>query len=328
MDKKITDNGSGVKNNERKKDISKKFNFYYHRGKPTADSKIDILKPIEVDASKQYMINSRTKKDYVEIEKSMELEKKIGTIKERIAKLGERLGLDLGDRLADDIDIHLLTDKEYKKKFKEKENCTDGKALPKEVFVNVDRNGEIVGQKYLENNIQHELLHDASKKKCFAEKNGNGIVVYYPVLGYDYSDSQNEKSNFTYFNEGLTELTNKQLYLENNLVSPGTSYFQEVIFVTELIKDISKKTDRPYNDILAQFQIGMFEGKRSYLKVIEDLYGKEAMFILRKMKNNRDDVMNVAKVFELESAVQKIMEYEKNGKAEINIGEHAYMAQE
>ena len=73
-------------------------------------------------------------------------------------------------------------------------------------------------------------------------------------------------SLFNNFNEGLTELTNRQLSIENGRDNKKIAYGYEVILIAELIKDLSRKTEKANEDILSQFQIGMFESKRGYWK--------------------------------------------------------------
>ncbi len=122
------------------------------------------------------------------------------------------------------------------------------------------------------------------------------------------------------FNEGLTEVTNKQISLDNNEKVNNISYFNSVILITELAKDIANRTKRTQEEILTHFQIGMFESKNKYLKIITDIYGKEAFDALMDMKLDKKDVIRVAGIFGLSQVKNKLER--KIRKIGINIGKH------
>lgn len=226
--------------------------------------------------------------------------------------------------MADNKDIHLLSEKDYNQKFNKTNNNHEGgttrlnEVFIKKDFANKDRNND-----QLIAVIQHELVHLVSKRGLYAEdENITGISAGYSKdqeIGKEEKDDSN--SLFNHFNEGLTELTNKQLLLNDGYDFRKIGYGKEVILITELIKDISEKTGANNEKILSHFQIGMFEGKRGYLKIINDTYGKEALSALGKMKGDKEDIINVARLFKLgEDSIKKIEDYQNYKAVEIDIG--------
>jgi len=166
-------------------------------------------------------------------------------------------------------------------------------------------------------------MHMMSKRGLYAgNEEITGISAGYAKdqeIGKEENDDPN--SLFNCFNEGLTELTNKQLFLNDGCDFRKIGYGKEVILITELIKDISQRTGATSEEILSHFQIGMFEGKRGYLKIINDIYGKEALSALGKMKNNKEDIINTARLFKLdEDSIKKIEDFQNNKAVEIDIG--------
>lgn len=287
-----------------------RFDFCFHE-KSTKNNP-DILSKEDREMRKKFVIEHRMDIEE-ELLKYPETEREIEKIKERIIQLGKNLGLDLEDRFIGNKDIHILSDEIYEKEF---EGCGGhGNSSANEIFLRKDENFE----KRIFHCIQHELIHIVSKQKVITLRD----VAHINTIGY----ANTKNKNFEFFNEGLTELTNQQLNLENGSCASYTAYIEEVIFITELIKDISHRTDKPYKDILAQFQIGMFEGKRGHLKIISDNYGGEAIKALSKMKDNRDDIVDIAEIFGLKEAIRRINDYENMIKTNIDIGDKSYNIQ-
>ena len=296
---------------EEQKNKHDRFDFHYHE--KVTKSNPYILAEGERIEHEEYLLKDRDfdEKAMRELPKSPRLEREIEKSKKRIIKLGEELGLDLESRLTENEDIHLLATREYKKRF---ENYTGaGHVALNEVFARRDR-GRVQSEAI--RRIQHELLHMASKRRVFIEK--DKIDVH--SLGY----ASTKNRDFEFFNEGLTELTNQKLYLDEGICAPDTSYVEEVIFVSELVRDIAEKSDLSYEDIFKHLLVGMFEGKRQYLKVINDLYGEKALSLLSKMKNDKDDIVAIARQFGLKEAVRKIKNYEHKKKIDIDVGEVSY----
>jgi len=302
---------------DKRNDDRGRFRFYHDQKKPAEDSPVKILAPEIMEAARDFMIKDRESRDYEELPKGPEIEQDIAKSRELIMRLGEKLKLDFSDRLYGDTDIHLLADDEFNKKFKEENEFVHGRAFPNEAFI---RNGDPERKnrrRILEYNIRHELLHSAVKKKIFmSEKNGFDANMEY--VGEGYGSKKN--NDYKYLNEGLIELTNQQLYLKDRKQAPTIAYLEEVIFVTELIGDLCKKTGISYYDIMAELQVGLFEGKKGKLKIIIDTYGERAMSALRKMRNDKDNIAEVAKAFELENTANKIADYHNGKTISVDMG--------
>ncbi len=293
-----------------------RFRFYHDQKKPAEDSPVKILAPEIMEGARDFMIKDRELRDYEELPKGPEIEEDIAKSRKLIMRLGEKLKLDFSDRLYGDADIHLLADDEFNKKFKE-ESELQGRALLNEAFI---RNGNPESKnrrRILEYNIRHELLHSAVKKKIFmSEKNGFDANMEY--VGEGYGSKKN--NDYKYLHEGLIELTNQQLYFKDRKQAPTVAYLEEVIFVTELIGDLCKKTGISYDDIMAELQVGLFEGKTGKLKIIIDTYGEKATSALRKMRNDKDSIVEVAKAFGLENTANKIADYHNGKTISVDMG--------
>lgn len=309
---------------EKQKATDNKFNLYYPKKKNEKDPNIKLISEQEITEMEEELKDFREKVDYEEIAKSPELDEGIRKCNERITQLGEKLGIDLKNRLLDDKDIHLLSEKDYNQKFnKTSNNHEGGTTRLNEVFVKKDFARKDRSNDQLIHVIQHELVHSVSKRGLYVgDEEITGISAGYSKdqeIGKEENDDQN--SLFNRFNEGLTELTNEQLLLENGYDFKKIGYGKEVILITELIKDISQKTGATNEEILSHFQIGMFEGKRGQLKILNDIYGKEALSALGKMKSDKESIINVARLFGLiDDCIKKIEDYQNNKAVEIDIG--------
>lgn len=324
------ENGSDIK--PLKNDIEKlnqqekqnRFNLYYSKKKTEKDPNIKLISEQEITETEEELKDFREKVDYEEIVKSPEIEEGIKKSNKRITQLGGKLGIDLKNRLLDDKDIHLLSEKDYNQKFnKTSNNHEGGTTRLNEVFVKKDFARKDRSNDQLMPVIQHELVHLVSKRGLYVgDEEITGISAGYSKdqeIGKEENDDQN--SLFNRFNEGLTELTNEQLLLEDGYDFKKIGYGKEVILITELIKNISQKTGATNEEILSHFQVGMFEGKRGQLKILNDIYGKEALSALGKLKSDKESIINAARLFGLsDGCIKKIEDYQNNKTVEIDIG--------
>lgn len=253
--------------------------------------------------------------------KTPEFEKRIDIAREQIINFGKKKGIDISDRLISNEDIYLLTENKYKKLAQLKEG---GEQIANEIFLkqnfsSIDGNAI----EYLSHNIKHELLHSACKKGFILKKDNRLLsgMLYkkrnFENISSGYASLCGKLNNFDEF---LTETTNLQIDLDNNENTPSIAYLEGMIFVTELADDIARKTDKHREEVLTEFQIGMFEGKREKLKIIKDLYGAEALNKMINMENTKKSILETAEAFGLISVEKKINDMENGQEFTINIG--------
>lgn len=324
LDTKPLKNDTAELNQQEKQKSNNRFNLYYPKKKTEKDPNIKLFSEQEITETEAEIKDFREKVDYEEIIKSPEIEEGIKKCNERITQLGKKLGVDLKSCLLEDKDIHLLSEKDYNQKFnKTSNNHEGGTTRLNEVFIKKELAQKDRSNDQLIPVIQHELVHSVSKRGLYVEDEEiTGISAGYSKdqeIGKEENDDQN--SLFNRFNEGLTELTNKQLLLDDEYDFKKIGYGKEVILITELIKDISQKTGATNEEILSHFQIGMFEGKRGQLKILNDIYGKEALSALGKMKSDKESIINIARLLGLsDDCIEKIENYQNDKTVEIDIG--------
>ncbi len=226
--------------------------------------------------------------------KTADLEGEAEEAKKRIITFTRKMGLDLEDRLVDTKDIHLLPVNIYKK-FENKENSPGGYHF-NEIILNKNFTKGGLEKNYNNHILQHELIESAVTQKILIRDNnlinaGRGFC---------------EGDKFKYFQESIIEMTNQQIYRENQKTEKVLPYMNEFIFTGNLIKDIAKRTNESPAKILAEFQIGMFESKQECLDIIMDTYGKEAFNELMNMKDDKNNIIKVAESFGLKDAINEI----------------------
>lgn len=260
--------------------------------------------------------------------KSKEFLEGVSSAKDRIVNFGKKIGLDFQKRLTDDNKIYLLNKDDFKRFYGNQtvEGC-GGVCKITEIVMskrddcdgNEDIKREIHG-------VQHELVHSISRVHYYIKKDSDidKIKVDNIRSGY-YRTELNKKQAMHLFNEGLTEITNQQIYFDNEMIAPETSYSRCVIFLTEMIKDIARKTGESEQKILTDFQRGMFEGSNKYLKPIIDIYGAEAFCQLKDVRDDDESFLKLAKFFKLQSASKKIKGLAKGEKdVKITILDYGY----
>lgn len=316
-----------INEKEPQEDIKKRFKFYY-TNKSTKNNLV-LPQKEKTDAKNNVLdyreVTPNFKKENL---KTLEFEKRIDIVRERVINFGKERGLNLSERLISNDDIYLLMENKYKK-LAPKE--TAGIQFANEILLRhefSDINHEDI--KELCYNAQHELLHSACIKKVTVKKDNELFSRIFHreknfknIVSSGYNSFKGKLRNF---NEFLTEITNVQIYLDSDedYNIPRIAWLEGVIFMTELIDDIAKKTNRQRENVLTEFQIGMFEGKREKLKIIKDLYGGEALNKLINMKNDKKSILETAKIFGVISNVKKKIEDMENGKEYfLNIGNNA-----
>lgn len=302
--------------NKDQKDRSGRFRFYYD--KILTEKSPHILSEEEKKEMEMALKKYREIKEsyHNAFSKNPELSKETDKIRGRIIRLGKNLGLTLENRLIDNDEIHLISEDDFME-FSEGNKFRQGALFVNEIGIKKDAEGKNFEQSYLAQNIQHELIHSVTTRKVYLKENNVKIFA----VGYcNYSTND----DYRRFQEGLTELTNQQLYLEENDVAPTTHYNKEVILVTELVKDMAKKTGRRADDILAELQVGMFEGDAKYLKIILDVYGQEG---LNKIKTLHDGngVLKIVQDLGMREAERKINNLDSGVIIEIDISEKYHL---
>lgn len=305
---------------ESSEDADKRYKFYYAK-KSTKNN--PVLSEKEKSDIKNEVLNYRkvTPEFKKEDLKTPEFEKKIDIARERIINFGKKIGLDLDGRMINNEDICLLRENKYKKLAQRNEGGeqTLNEILLKQKFSNMDNDAT----EYLSHNVQHELLHSACKKGVILKKDNrllSGILYkkrnFENILG-GYQSLYGKLNNFDEF---LTEVTNLQIDLDNNEDTFDVAYLEGMIFVTELADDIARKIGKHREEVLTEFQIGMFEGKRGKLKIIKDLYGAEALNKMINMENNKKSILKTSEAFGLPSVAKKIDAMEKGQEFTMNVG--------
>ena len=309
-----------------------KYKIYHPKKKTDQCSDSTSLSEKELAKAKKDIKKYKEKKDYIEIKKNSEMKENISECKEKISMLGKKLGVDLKKRLINDKDIHLLSEKEYTKKFNDGNTTNQrGIASMNDIFLKKDFHGKHRSQEELKHTTMHELIHTCTARNIFIKKN-EAIEITSVSVGYGRDRHLKERqfndynSLFRNFNEGLTELTAIQLLSNDDFNNIEISYEYEVILISEIVKDLSKNTKRTNEEeVLSQFQTGMFKSKRGFLKIISDCYGNDALIKLGKMTIDDKSAIEVAKSFGLEDIVKEKIEKYSNGEIiEINIGNNEF----
>jgi hypothetical protein len=172
-------------------------------------------------------------------------------------------------------------------------------------------------------NVQHELLHSACIHRITVKKDDRFLSgILYKKRNYEQISSGygSFSGKLKAFEEFLVETTNLQIQAENNDRNPSYAYINGVVFLTELVDDMTRKTNEHQNYILSEFQTGSFEGRRGKLKIIKDLYGEEALNKLIRMKNNRESMLETAEAFGLSGVKKKIEDIEKERDFALSLG--------
>ena len=298
------------------------YKFYYNK-KSTEHQK--VLAPVEIGILKKDVLSSKDNRYNIELTEAERDEIEVDKIKKRVTEFGKKLGLNLEKRFVVDNNIYLLPSKifeEFRKEFDLPQGSC-GCHQHNQVWIDdMDGVSQENKEKIVSCCLQHEIIHSVCKERFFLRKevNEEGVFEYgAKSLNLGYAGD----NNFRHFNEGLTEITNLQVYLENDDLIPAASYVEESIFITELIKDISKKTEKSPEEILSNFQKGMFEGERKYLKIIKDVYGKKAIVKIKNLEN-ADDIIDTAKFLKLSEAVKKIKAFNNGKQIEVKIADYSY----
>lgn len=305
---------------EEKENIEKNRRFYV--AKRATHKFPDLPSEDGIDEQKKVYSISREMPDRYKDKdlKTPEFERDINEAKEWIIKFCEQIGFseeEIKNRLTENDDIYILSKKIFNKMIEDKH--LDGLNSLNEVFVNNSTTSGTSNENCSHLIVLHELIHSICINKIFLTKYFNNSKVI--SSGYKINKDKKLKA----FNEGLTETTTQQILLENNISSPGIAYIDEVIFITELAKDIAKKTETSSREVLAHFQKGMIKGENKYLKIIIDIYGQEAFNNLINMKCGTEDVIKVSKSFNLQVVEEKIDDFRNNqNKITINIGDDNY----
>lgn len=240
-------------------------------------------------------------------------------LKSRLIKFAQERGVNVKERLADNEDIYFLNNKGYDAIGGDTNE--HGCIVGNDVFVRGENN---VDENTL---LQHELVHSACVNKFYISNDVQKQKEKTHQISSGYGSSVKNKY-LKSFNEGLTEITALQISIENDdkFYSNGT-YRPQIIFITELARDIAEKSSQRENmnisqkDILTHLQIGMFQAERSYLGIISDIYGKEKFKALMNMGMGTQDVIKVSKIFGLSSVEKKITDFYNKKEIRIHMGD-------
>ena len=298
--------------------------FYFD--KKTTAKVPELLSNENVEKVEKGIINRRdilkdcfTKQDFIDLgleEQSQETIEFINKYKNQIIKFANDRGVNVEKRFPDNEDIYFLNNEAIAgMSGRPGYDSPTGICSTNEVMVNKEKAADKYGA------LLHELVHFACKEKFFIFNNSRSKST---CKGYALTG---KNKYYKFFNEGLTETTKRQIYLENGEQALSLSYPPQVIFVTELAKDLAQKMSKKENkevsqkDVLTHLQAGMFQSDRSYLGIIIDFYNKEAFKALMEMGKKEEDVIKVSKLFELSAVEEKINNYKDKKETKITIGD-------
>lgn len=250
-----------------------------------------------------------------------------------IAQLGDRLGVDVTERLVDSDHFHFYAEDQYTIA---RSRLSDGPTSRSAEYGNQQEGvstavqtaaGHILASvvegdvKGTLGNANHELIHVASYNEVDIEvtpgESGGNVVTIVP-RGSGYS---NERTGaFDGFTEALTEITNIGL-MENEwpqdpLLAPLTSaeyknvgYSPQLILVSDILET---RFDDP-KAALEVLQQGMFTGSRRNLRILHQAIGTEGMGALARMSNSVEVVARTAELLDMPDTARKIRENDQTG---------------
>lgn len=304
---------------EKTEDIEKNRKFY--TAQKTTSKFPELPSKKAIDEQKECFSTTREMPDKYRSKdlKTPKFEKEIDKMKEWIIKFCKEIGFsesEIRNRLTENDDIHILSKKIFKKIIKDKH--IDGRETLNEVFINNSISSKTSNGDYNNCIVLHELIHSICITKIYLTEYLSENVR----ISGGYKSYANKK--LVAFNEGLTEITTQQILSENNICPPGIGYLDEIIFITELAKDIAEKTEASSEEILTHFQKGMIRGENKYLKIIVDIYGKEAFNNLVNMQCKTENIIKISKDFNLPIIEKKINDLHDQNEITVDIGNNNY----
>lgn len=192
--------------------------------------------------------------------------------------------------------------------------------------------------------LQLGLIRSAVTRKAYLGEHSNQRkdADFDDIKYIDYEEKRSgdhTPERFFSWDQGLTNLTNIQILHENGLPETLELIDERMILLTELAKNMADKLNQdpsaiagstllfekggeitPKN-ILGYFQAGMFRNDRRCLRLIQDLYGKEALVALIRMDHDADEIAKVAENLGLGEATRKIEAYSRGERVPINLEE-------
>ncbi len=275
-----------------------------------------------IDYEKDTLTGSRD--FYGSHKKSPELVNELNQCIDRITRFAQSVGVRLTrERFPAINDIHMRAGSKT-------EGTTGESKLNEMEFVGDDTEEIRISR------AQHELIHMACKYKYFVD----GFRTKQIVGGLT-----SEKGANLSFEEGLTELTNEQISLENGMRIAEPAYECQMILISTLVRDITEKLNScsleelsrfsktgsadfqnkikkitatseeergerfTKREILGYFQAGMFHGDRACLNLIGSIYGKDKKDAISKMKDEPQDIARLAKDFGFNDAAETMALY-------------------
>lgn len=300
-------------------------------------------------------VTSEQRKEDLKDEKFIkEIEKR----KEWISNFGNKIGSsNLKKRFPDNDKIYLLPEKTFEEITRE--GGWGGFSCLSEIFIKNDKNKQVTHFA-----VQHEILHHSCISKIYLQDTGENYNISPVSEGYSgekhnkfnyFSEGLRETTNQQICLENNSNIP-RVAYFElvifiTELVKDITKKIKEKVKeiekenseekMIEFIESIPQKLNgqkRETNkeklkiiakelteeEVLAHFQRGMFEGDRRYLKIIKDYYGAGTINALATIENDTEDILRIAEIFGLQTAIDKINEFNENFSAEIDIGPYGY----
>ena len=162
--------------------------------------------------------------------------------KELIANFGEKIGIpNLKERFINNDNIYLLPQKTFEEIHPDK--YSDGFSASNEIFI---KNTNDSKKEYFA--AQHEMLHNACIEKFYLQEEAENYNIDRISSGY-IGCKEGGARFLNKFGEGLVEVANLQICSENDIAVPEIGYFGCVVFITELVKDITQKIKEKAKEI-------------------------------------------------------------------------------
>lgn len=254
------------------------------------------------EGAKEYLLKwaEESKEPFVgESEKTEEEIKMIETINDMIGEELRYLGIE-GYEPTPIEKIHFLEEELFKERFPKNENKAIYVSTSDVVYVN---RGKTTTKAHMISTTLHELIHRASTKKFYNEKEN----IYDARVGYRirsvWKDSDREH-RFHGFNEAVNDHTVYMILSRNlnrlksfdvtkeDVEGPIYTYMNYIPIINSLLKGIAQSKKISEGEVFDDLERGQFQNSLLVLKDVEKAFGKgslEILSLLGVLKDKKDD---------------------------------------
>jgi hypothetical protein len=199
--------------------------------------------------------------------------------------------------------IHILPENIFNKEFPNFKGKAFFSSTKDAIYINRDK---VVTQAHMFSTLLHELIHRASTKKFYTDKDGG---FYDARVGYrlrsPWKKDPKRENRLRGFNELMTDytvykilLTNQEL-LQNsigitkeNIEGPIYTYMHYGPILESIIKKISKGKNLSHQEVFNNLERGQFKNNILALKDVEKFFGKGSLEILSLLETLRENEDN------------------------------------